>query len=120
LWCSIIHDEVVDEELRSTWHDPVPLKTAAESEEEFVMATSAAIKSVSDQPVGRLTLSERSNSVDALEITLSEAIVTSKVDSDVVCTVTENAGEINESKNVIVSKTKVRPITSIGLLGTLT
>jgi hypothetical protein len=112
--------EVVEEELRSTWHDPVPLKTAAESDEEFVMATSAAIKSVSDQPVGRLTLSERSNSVDALEIVLSASIVTSKVDADVVCTVTENAGEMKESRNVIVSKTKVRPIISKGLLGTLT
>ena len=111
--------EVVEEELRSTWHEQVPLKTDAESEEEFVMATSAAIKSVSDQLVGRLILSERSNSVDALEIVLSAAIVTSRVDSDVVCTVTENAGEINESRNEIVSNTKVRPMISIGLLGTL-
>jgi len=69
--------------------------------------------------VGRLILSERSNSVEALVIVLSASIVTSKVDADVVCTVTENAGEINESRNVIVSKTKVRPIISIGLLGTL-
>jgi hypothetical protein len=112
--------EVVEEELRSTWQDPVPLKTAAESEEESVMATSAAIKSVSDQLVGRLILSERSNSVDALDITLSAAIVTSKVDSDVVWTFTENAGEMNESRNVIVSDTKVRPMISKGLLGTLT
>jgi hypothetical protein len=109
--------EVVDEELRSTWHDPVPLKTAAESEEEFVMATSAAIKSVSDQPVGRLTLSERSNSVDAVDITLSAAIVTSKVDSDVVWTFTENAGEMNESRNVIVNKTSSSPSASTGFRG---
>jgi hypothetical protein len=112
--------EVVEEELRSTWHDPVPRKTAAESEEEFVMATSAAIKSVSDQPVGRLILGERSNSVDALEIVLSASIVTSKVEAVVVCTVTENAGEIKESRKVTVSNAKVRPIISKGLLGTLT
>jgi hypothetical protein len=112
--------EVVDEELRSTWHDPVPLKTAAESDEESVMATSAAIKSVSDQLVGRLICDERSNSVDALEIVRSAAIVTSKVDADVVCTVTENAGEINESRNVIVNKVNIMPMISIGFLGTLT
>jgi hypothetical protein len=109
--------EVVDEELRSTWHDPVPLKTAAESEEEFVMATSAAIKSVSDQLVGRLILSERSNSVDALEIVLSASIVTSKVEAVVVCTVTENAGEMNESRKVIVNKASSSPSASTGFRG---
>jgi hypothetical protein len=49
---------------------------------------------------------------------VSESIVTSRVDAEVVWTFTENAGEINESRNVIVSKTKARPIISKGLLGT--
>jgi hypothetical protein len=103
----------------STWHDPVPLNTAAESEEEFVIATSAAMRSKSDQSSGLSIRPERFNSIDEPEIVVVSSIVTLKVDpcQDCTCTV-ENAGEINESRNVIVSKTKVRPIISNGLLGT--
>ena len=114
--------EVVDEELRSTWQDPAPLKTAAESEEEFVIATSAAMKDQSvDKPFGRAIRPERFNSIEGPDIVVISSIVTLKVDPSQNCTCTlENAGETNESRNVIVNKVNARPMISIGRLGTLT
>jgi hypothetical protein len=97
----------------------VPLNTAAESEEEFVIATSAAMRSKSDQSSGLAIRPERFNSIDELEIVVVSSILTLKVDPSQDCTCTvENAGEINESRKVIVSKAKVRPIISKSLLGT--